>query len=134
MTDSPTSTTDCDYQGAWEGKSPIRIGDRIRFIGRPDGERALGLGAEPNTRWLRGGDSGQVTEIICGYPPHRCPDHEEFPNCVCGEDGTADGTDPAPVVAYESQDGGTVPRCISPEDEDKTWKRTGTRTLTGARR
>jgi hypothetical protein len=73
---------------------------------------------------LRGGDEGNVVRIIAGYPEHACPDHDEAPDCVCGgETGRVRACAAGPVVAWETREGGTIERCISPEDEGTDWER-----------
>ena len=100
---------------------PLTIGTRVRYIGRPKGERAIGTGGH----WLCGGAEGEVTSVIPGYPRHRCPDHDGGIECVCQDDsGWVEADEPSPVVHYVCACGRDfVSRCISSEDEGVMWER-----------
>ena len=112
------------------------IGRRVRYIGRPDGERAMGEFLEPSkvrfgfgatapTAWMCGGCTGLVTEHHTGYAEHACPNHGEAPECICGDedDGRVEAMPPWAVVAWHTDhEGKTIQRCISVEDEDREWE------------
>jgi len=112
-----------------------KIGERVRLCCPPNNGNMFGEFIRKNppwpvpkdelVRWIRGGDEGEVIRVIQGYASHRCPNHLMNDNlldedeCVCAgnEDGIVNAMMQSPVVAWESQEGGTVERCLSPEDE-----------------
>ena len=104
-------------------------GDKIRYIGAPPGEFKFGEGHEPDVRWLEGGVVGTVVSFIDGYPRHRCPDHDEYPDCICGDDGIVEAMERCAVVDYPAVDhghkprAGVVSRCIDLSNEGETWER-----------
>lgn len=101
-----------------------KVGERVRYIGAPDGEERFGVGEPPNTRWVRGGAVGVVVRIIEGYPEHSCPDHDGGFDCICcDESGRVPPQMQAPVIAYETREGAPVERCIDPEEEGEQWAR-----------
>lgn len=104
------------------------IGMRVRFIGRPPGKRAFGIGHPGHEHWLLGGAEGPIEPGGTGYPRHRCPDHSEAPDCVCGDCGDSPGwidqMDPWVVVQYRCACGETtIGRCCSLPDEGTLWER-----------
>ncbi len=100
-----------------------KVGERVRYIGAPDGERRMGEGLNP-TRWLRGGAVGTVVRVIEGYPSHRCLDHDGGFDCTCGDDsGFVRAMKQSPVIAYQTLEGSPLERCIDPEDEGTDWER-----------
>ncbi len=102
------------------------IGDRVRYIGVPEGELSFGGPYAPLQciQWVRGGSEGAITRVIEGYASHRCPDHDGGIDCICAdESGRVGAMMQSPVVAWETLEGGTVEHCIGPEDEGGTWER-----------
>lgn len=102
-----------------------KIGERVRYIGCPPGERRFGLGEEPNIRWLAGGAEGEVLSRHLGFPSYRCSDHSSFPDCVCGDEGgVIPKTPPWVVVAYEAENAnGFIERCVDLDGEGANWER-----------
>ncbi len=106
------------------------IGMRVRFIGRPPGVRAFGIGMPGHVHWLLGGAEAVVEPGGEGYLLHRCPDHSEAPDCVCGDCGDSPGwineMPPWVVAEYPCACGeSTVGRCCSLDEEGISWERVG---------
>lgn len=121
-------------------RSLPEIGSEVRYIGRPDGERSVGealdpkqvyfglggRGTEPDAAWMLGGCRGRVATLHPGSRSvGRCPNHDEFPGCICAnETGIDRGIEPWAVVEWETDHKGrTIKRCIELEDEGDTWER-----------
>ena len=103
----------------------LPIGTRVRFIGREHGERAFGIGKPGREHWLLGGAEADVVEGGDGYPRHRCPDHSDFPDCVCGgeDDGRIERHPPWRVAEYPCACGESViGRAIDLEGEGISWE------------
>jgi len=109
-------------KAAWNDLGWIALGDEVICCEAPEGEKIRGWGRP--AQWLRGGATGRIIEAPRkGYPAHRCPDHEEFPDCVCGDEGTI-GEQPAWAVVDWDLDGGGTHHCAIRRDEEGTlWKR-----------
>ncbi len=102
----------------------LALGTRVRFIGKPPGERGLGIGHPGHVHWMLGGAEAAVVEGGEGYPRHRCPDHDE-PDCVCGDfdDGWIEEMLPWRVANYPCACGATViGRTIDAEGEGVNWE------------
>lgn len=84
--------------------------------GRDKGEPSLAADAK-----------GVVVELRPHEPAHRCPNHDEFPDCVCagdfGEDAMIPGKTASAVVAWSLSDGTKLRRLIWPKDEGERWAR-----------
>ncbi len=103
-----------------------KIGETVRYIGRKPGERAYGEGHEPNVVWLVGGAEGTVVSRRRGYPKHRCPDHAQTPDCICGDvnNGWVGAMPDWAVIAWNGDREGTIIRCcIENADEGILWVR-----------
>lgn len=69
---------------------------------------------------------GVVVKILPPEPAHRCPNHDELPDCVCGgdfDDATIPGKTASAVVVWSLSDGTVIRRLIWPKDEDERWVR-----------
>jgi hypothetical protein len=100
------------------------IGSKVRYIGCPPGEAKFGMGYDPDVRWLMGGAIGVVVKQYRGFPAHRCPNHKEYPDCICGEEsGIAQAMSPAAAVEYQADPHGVIDWVIHIEDEGETWER-----------
>lgn len=102
----------------------IKVGDRVRYIHpkRPMGDQVFGEG-DP-VAWLCIGAEGTVTELHEGYPAHPCPDHSDYPDCICGDEGTVPAMSPWAVVEYESDiPGRKIKRAIQKDAEGEGWER-----------
>jgi len=104
----------------------LPLGTRVRFIGRAPGERFMGIGHPGHEHWLCGGVEAEVEHGGDGYPRHRCPDHEDCPDCVCGDysDGWISEMLPWRVAKYPCECGEEViGRAIDAEGEGISWER-----------
>lgn len=113
------------------------IGTEVRYIGRPDGERSFGTfphdkwhasreEREKHISWVVGGARGKVVKLHPGSPSiGRCPNHDDFPDCICAnETGVDRGIEPWAVVAWETNGGPepTLERCIEAGDQGTEWE------------
>lgn len=68
---------------------------------------------------------GVVVKINPPEAPHRCPNHDELPDCVCagdfGEDAMIPGKTSSAVVAWTLSDGKKIRRLVWPKDEGSRW-------------
>ena len=60
----------------------MKIGTRVRFVGKPDGIRARGRGKSPNVVWLSGGDVGTVTAFQSECGRCDCPGDYHSETCM----------------------------------------------------
>ena len=82
--------------------------------------------ATRSTACLRIGARGVVIEgPRYGYPPSRCPDHDDAPDCTCGDDGLGivPGRAHVAVVEWELDDGSPFQRALDPAGEGIGWCR-----------
>lgn len=114
----------------------VKIGEKVRFASPhwsskeplPEGTRVMGEG-DPDTAWLCVGALGTVIKMNPGYARHRCPDHRNEPDCVCGgsdygESGWIEEMPAWATVEYETdKPGRTIKRAIHKADEGKDWTR-----------
>jgi hypothetical protein len=106
------------------------VGTSVRYIGQRFGEKRSN---EKEYRYLSSDTVGVVISHHDGYPRHRCPDHSDAPDCVCGDyDGDEDRgwireNPPWGVAEFDSEDGrGKVSRVADAENEGRTWERVNT--------
>lgn len=109
---------------AWDDTSWIKVGARVRYLGDPTGH--WHKSDQSDRVDLRTGDIGTVDGWTDGYPRHRCPDHREAPDCVCGDDAeTTDERgwiDASPKCARVQYQGG-FRAVLYAEDEGTRWER-----------
>jgi hypothetical protein len=111
----------------WEDKHWVEVGDRVTFIGYPDGRVYIQRVIDGETANFCGGARGVVVEPPSGgYPPHPCPDHDSG-DCVCGdrEDATVPGKPTSAVVAWEYDNGATHRALIYARDGGTRWSTVG---------
>ncbi len=80
------------------------IGTHVRYIGTG-----------------RGFTEGVVVRHGKGYERHRCPNHQEAPDCICGDrdDGRVQAMPDWAVVDWEGPRGET---CIDADEEGTYWE------------
>lgn len=104
------------------------IGTRVRFIGRAPGVRAFGIGKPGHVHYLLGAAEAVLKAGGDGYPRHRCPDHGDAPECVCGDldDGWIDEHLPWLVAEYPCACGAELlGRTVDVEGEGISWEVVG---------
>ena len=122
-----------DLSWAPMGAGVIKLAEPHAPADRLHGETVDGV-----TAWLRVGDQGAIVHHFKGYPRHRCPDHRDAPDCICGggecadncepdcdchEDGWVSASNASAVVAWQTREGPKIRRVIHREDEGVRWNK-----------
>ena len=99
-------------------KTLPEVGTKVKYTGRPAGKRAVAYVRDGVEYWLVGGAVGIVVGKPKGYGAHPCPNHDEYPDCVCyDESGVVSASEPCCTVEWEAENGGTLRRLIYADSE-----------------
>ena len=102
-----------------------KIGDRLRYIRKSPSHSGVTVAGVTGIR--RDNAIGLVIDGGGdGYPEHRCYDHSEAPDCICGDadNGMVQAMPPWIVVAWETDAAGLFYKaCVDLDGEGTDWER-----------